>query len=82
MIAERNPKLSKVNIRNVMDELLAVIQEETTKGNEIALVGFGSFKLKHKAAREARNPKTGEAIKIAESTQVVAKLSSTWAKLK
>ncbi|HGJ5900030.1 HU family DNA-binding protein [Arsenophonus apicola] len=38
-----------------------------SEGNSVQLVGFGNFQVKPRAAREGRNPKTGETLKIAAS---------------
>lgn len=46
--------------KNTIDAALAVITETLAKGNEINLVGFGSFCVKSHQARTGRNPKTGE----------------------
>ena len=57
-------------------ELVAAIAEKTElskkdaelkKGEKIQLVGFGTFEVSERAAREGRNPQTGEAMKIAAS---------------
>ena len=37
------------------------------KGQQVSVVGFGTFSVKHRAARSGRNPRTGETIKIAAS---------------
>ncbi len=39
-------------------------------GNEVSLIGFGNFGIREVAAREGRNPRTGEAMQIAVSKQV------------
>ena len=44
-----------------------VVAEELKKGEKIQLVGFGTFEVSERAAREGRNPQTGEAMKIAAS---------------
>ena len=50
------------------DEILTVILETITKtlakGDDVVFVGFGSFKVKKRAARNGRNPRTGATIKI------------------
>jgi nucleoid DNA-binding protein len=46
-------------------------------GNEISLVGFGNFSVSKMAARDGRNPRTGEAIKIAARNQVKFKAGKT-----
>ena len=44
---------------------LAAIQKALQKGDAVTLVGFGTFDVTERKAREGRNPKTGEAINIA-----------------
>ena len=44
---------------------MASIEKTLKKGDKISLVGFGSWSVSEKPAREGRNPKTGETIKIA-----------------
>lgn len=44
--------------------LTEVVTEELVKGEKVQLVGFGTFEVSERAAREGRNPKTGEALHI------------------
>ena len=44
-----------------------VVTESLTKGEKVQLIGFGTFDVKSRPARKARNPRTGEEIKIAAS---------------
>ena len=44
-----------------------VVAEELKKGEKIQLVGFGTFEVTERAAREGRNPRSGEIMKIAAS---------------
>jgi len=44
-----------------------VVAEELKKGGKVQLVGFGTFEVSERAAREGRNPQTGKAMKIAAS---------------
>ena len=48
-----------------LDAILASIQKTLKKGNDVTLVGFGTFKISKRKARAGRNPQTGQAIKIA-----------------
>lgn len=48
-----------------LNATLDAITDELKNGNDIALIGFGTFSVKSRAARMGRNPKTGEEIKIA-----------------
>jgi len=50
----------------VLTVTLDQITEAVASGNKVTLVGFGSFEAKKQAAREGRNPATGEAISIPE----------------
>ena len=53
--------------RKVIDGTLAVINDILAKGESLVLVGFGKFHVVDRAAREGRNPKTGETMKIKAS---------------
>lgn len=55
----------------VLDAMLETITEAVVRGEKVTLVGFGSFDRRERQAREGRNPKTGETMKIA-ATQVPA----------
>lgn len=79
LICEKNPDLSKNQVRSVINHTLDAIREVTSSGENIYLPGFGNFENKEILARKGRNPKTGEEIDISASTRVVAKLSKTWA---
>ena len=65
-IAERT-ELSKKDSEKVLKAFIDVVTEELTKGEKIQLVGFGTFEVSERAAREGRNPQTGETMKIAAS---------------
>ena len=57
--------LSKADAKKALEAFLASIEKTLKKGDKISLVGFGSWSVSEKPAREGRNPKTGETIKIA-----------------
>ncbi|MGL5962776.1 MAG: HU family DNA-binding protein [Fusobacteriaceae bacterium] len=59
-----------VNSERTVNGLLDVIKDELTKGESVEIFGFGKFEVVTKAAREGRNPKTGETISI-EAKKVV-----------
>jgi DNA-binding protein HU-beta len=65
-----NHAMSTADARKVIDDLTAAIVAAAAKGEEVSLVGFGKFKVKNNAAREGRNPSTGEAIRIAASRKL------------
>ncbi|HGJ5854630.1 HU family DNA-binding protein [Arsenophonus nasoniae] len=63
-IAEK-ADLTKKDSEKVLNAFIETVTETLKAGDEVQLVGFGSFQVKQRAAREGRNPKTGEALKIA-----------------
>lgn len=68
-IAEKTG-VAKKDVDAVVGSLTDVIAEATSKGDSVQLIGFGTFALKERAARDGRNPQTGETIKIAASRSV------------
>lgn len=58
-------------VGDVVDGVVDTIQKQVKKGDKVTLPGFGTFSRKHRAARQARNPQTGEAIKV-RATKVPA----------
>jgi len=65
-VAERTG-LAASQARQVVEAAIEVVSDELAAGGEVALAGFGKFSVSHRAAREGRNPSTGETIKIAAS---------------
>ena len=59
--------LSKKDADKALAAVIDSIAEELKAGKKVALVGFGTFEVKTRAARNGINPKTGETIKIAAS---------------
>ena len=47
-----------------VDAIIAAIKEALTKGEDVRLVGFGTFSVKKRKARTGRSPQTGKALKI------------------
>ncbi|MCW1402881.1 HU family DNA-binding protein [Novosphingobium sp. MW5] len=68
-IAEANG-LTKADARKVVDGVFAAIADAAAKGDEIAINGFGKFKVKATLERDGRNPSTGATIKIAASKKL------------
>ena len=59
--------LKKKDAEAAVNAITAAIAEALKAGDKVQLVGFGTFEVKERAAREGRNPKTGEKITIAAS---------------
>ena len=57
--------LSKKDAEAALNAFTAVVSDEMKKGGKVALVGFGTFEVSERAAREGKNPATGEKITIA-----------------
>jgi DNA-binding protein HU-beta len=59
-----------------LEAVLSCIANGVKKESKVQIIGFGTFEIKKRAARQGRNPKTGEAMKIAASKSVGFKPSS------
>lgn len=59
--------ISKAAAGRALDATLDTIAETLNSGDQVTLVGFGTFQVKDRAARTGRNPQTGEAIQIKAS---------------
>ena len=60
-------ELTKVSAAAALDAVLEGISKSLKKGEEVRLVGFGTFSVRERAAGKGRNPATGKEIKIAAS---------------
>lgn len=63
-IAEK-ADLTKAEAKLALEATLTSVTEALKEGDQVQLVGFGTFKVNHRAARTGRNPKTGDEIQIA-----------------
>ena len=61
--------LSKGDAAKALDSVFESITTALKKGDDVRLVGFGTFSVSKRAASTGRNPRTGESIKIAASKQ-------------
>ncbi len=57
--------ISKADAGRALDSTLEAVTGALKKGDSVSLVGFGTFAVKERAAREGRNPQTGQTIQIA-----------------
>jgi DNA-binding protein HU-beta len=65
-VAERTG-MAASQARHSLDTVIEAISDELAAGGEVALAGFGKFSVNHRAARQGRNPATGQTIHIAAS---------------
>ncbi len=67
---------SKRTIQGVLDEAIEQIRKQVKKGDKVSLPGLGTFERRNRAARTARNPRTGEPIRVRASKVPVFKPGS------
>jgi DNA-binding protein HU-beta len=56
--------MTKKQAAQVVDCILGAVKDALAAGDRVSLIGFGTFSVKERAAREGRNPRTGRKIKI------------------
>ena len=61
---------TKADAKKLVDSVFNAIADAASKGEEVAINGFGKFKVKASPARDGRNPSTGETIKIKASKKL------------
>ena len=62
--------ITKAAAKKALESFLGNVEGSLKKGNRVSLVGFGSWSVSRRAAREGRNPQTGKTIKIAAKNVV------------
>ncbi|MGO5291037.1 HU family DNA-binding protein [Porcincola sp. LCP21S3_C12] len=65
-IAEK-AELEKDDAKKALNAFIEVVGDELKKGEKIQIIGFGTFEVSERAAREGRNPQTGETMEIKAS---------------
>jgi integration host factor subunit beta len=65
-LAEANPHLYQRDIERIVSTIFDEVAGALSKGDRVELRGFGSFSVKRRPARIGRNPRTGEAVSVAE----------------
>lgn len=68
--------ISKAAAKKSLESFLGNVEKSLKKGDRVSLVGFGSWSVSKRAAREGRNPQTGKTIKIAAKNVVKFKAGS------
>ena len=65
-IAEK-AELERDDAKKALTAFIEVVGDELKQGEKIQIIGFGTFEVSERAAREGRNPQTGEAMEIKAS---------------
>lgn len=65
-----NTNSTKREVDNFVHDFMATIADALERGEEVTLQGFGTFSVKHRAARPGRNPATGAPVQIPASNTV------------
>lgn len=65
-ISEQNPHLYQRDVENIVNAILDEITAALTNGDRVELRGFGAFSVKNRAARNGRNPRTGDKVAVSE----------------
>ena len=65
-IAELNPHLYHRDVERIVTTIFEEISSALSRGDRVELRGFGAFSVKRRDARIGRNPRTGDAVKVAE----------------
>lgn len=68
--------LTKADSTRALDAFMNAVVETLQKGEKVTLTGFGTFSVSKRAARDGRNPRTGEVVKIAARNSVSFKAGS------
>src|SRR5271169_6246397 len=63
-IAEKKPGLTRKQVEVVVNTVLDGIKEALSREDKVEIRGFGSFRIRHRRAKEGRNPKTGETVQV------------------
>lgn len=65
-ISATNPHLLHRDVERIVNVILDEIIDALARGDRVELRGFGAFTVKHRTARQGRNPRTGEPVAVAE----------------
>ena len=70
-------ELTKADAGRALEAFFETVQKALKKGDDVSVVGFGTFTVRSRAARSGRNPRTNEEIKIAASKVPAFKAGKT-----
>ena len=65
-IADQYPELTPLDVDRIVNTVFGEISDSFVKGERVELRGFGTFSVRHRGPRSARNPRTGEHVDVAD----------------
>lgn len=65
-LADENPHLFQRDVERIVAAVFDEIADALANGDRVELRGFGAFSVKHRDARQGRNPRTGESVSVPE----------------
>lgn len=71
--AANDESLTQSDVQKSLEAILECIAASLEKGDPVQLIGFGTFEVRHRGPRTARNPRTGEQIQVAASSNAAFK---------
>ena len=63
-LAAENPHLTQAEVERLVNVVLGRMVETLSDGGRVEIRGFGAFSVRHRPARQGRNPRTGEAVDV------------------
>lgn len=73
-VTEKVKGLTKKQVETIVDTIFDGMKEALARGEKIEIRGFGNFKTKHRRAKLARNPRTGEKVEVPEKRAIHFKI--------
>ena len=67
-LAEKYPHLLQRDIERIVNTVFDEVSNALARGNRVELRGFGAFSVKHREARQGRNPRTGQTVSVARKS--------------
>ena len=77
-VIAKEAKITKADATRALDAYVGALTKELKKTGKMGIVGFGTFSVVKRKARQGRNPQTGKAIKIPAKKVVKFKAGKTW----
>ncbi|MBO9500382.1 integration host factor subunit beta [Brevundimonas sp. A19_0] len=63
-LAAENPHLTQAEVERLVNVILGQMVETLSEGGRVEIRGFGAFSVRHRPARQGRNPRTGETVDV------------------